>query len=218
MTVAGCRGQASVALRGSGHSPRGFLDAVHFAPRRSDAPSSALQRHFDHRSFRTRRGFKVRRGDHSSFSGRDAHLQACSQAYEYFDQSAEPSEGGVDLHQLQNSPLIDRRFNRHRQPEPAQVTGCTQGMGPRFRLNRGLLVWRDPHLLVRGEEIQAELAKGWSAAAIWKVLTKNKEISCSYKTFVAHVRRLQRQTPNPSPARQKNEKSSFGIQHQIKRT
>jgi len=33
---------------------------------------------------------------------------------------------------------------------------------------------------VRGEEIQAELAKGWSAAAaIWKVLTKNKEITCS---------------------------------------
>jgi hypothetical protein len=44
-------------------------------------------------------------------------------------------------------------------------------------------------ILVRGEEIQAELAKDWSAAAIWKVLTKNKEISCSYKTFVAHVRR-----------------------------
>src|SRR5271165_5849674 len=50
-------------------------------------------------------------------------------------------------------------------------------------------------ILMRGEEIQAELAKGWSAAAIWKVLilTKNKEISCSYKTFVAHVRRLQHQ-------------------------
>ena len=46
-------------------------------------------------------------------------------------------------------------------------------------------------ILVRGEEIQTELVKGWSAAAIWKVLTKNKEITCSYKTFVAHVRRLQ---------------------------
>ena len=34
-------------------------------------------------------------------------------------------------------------------------------------------------ILMRGEEIQAELAKGWSAAAIWKVLTKNKEITCS---------------------------------------
>jgi hypothetical protein len=40
---------------------------------------------------------------------------------------------------------------------------------------------------------QAELAKVWSAAAIWKVLNKNKELSCSYKTFVAHVRRLQLQ-------------------------
>ncbi len=40
-------------------------------------------------------------------------------------------------------------------------------------------------ILVRGDEIQAELAKGWSAAAIWKVLTKSKEITCSYKTFVA---------------------------------
>src|SRR5271157_3222970 len=48
-------------------------------------------------------------------------------------------------------------------------------------------------ILVRGDEIQAELAKGWSAAAIWKVLTKTKEITCSYKTFVAHVRRLQHQ-------------------------
>ena len=48
-------------------------------------------------------------------------------------------------------------------------------------------------ILVRGDEIQAELAKGWSAAAIWKVLTESKEITCSYKTFVAHVRRLQHQ-------------------------
>jgi hypothetical protein len=48
-------------------------------------------------------------------------------------------------------------------------------------------------ILVRGDEIQAELAKGWSAAAIWKVLTKSKEITCSYKTFVAHVRRFQHQ-------------------------
>ena len=34
MTVAGCRVQASVALRGSGHSPRGSLDAVPIEPRR----------------------------------------------------------------------------------------------------------------------------------------------------------------------------------------
>ena len=61
-------------------------------------------------------------------------------------------------------------------------------------------------ILVRGDEIQAELAKGWSAAAIWKVLTKNKEISCSYKTFVAHVRRLQRQTITTEPSTPKKRK------------
>ena len=46
-------------------------------------------------------------------------------------------------------------------------------------------------ILIRGDEILAEIAKGWSARAIWKVLTENKEMTCSYKTFVAHVRRLQ---------------------------
>jgi hypothetical protein len=46
-------------------------------------------------------------------------------------------------------------------------------------------------ILVRGEEILAEIAKGWSARAIWEVLTESKEITCSYKTFVSHVRRLQ---------------------------
>jgi Family of unknown function (DUF5338) len=61
-------------------------------------------------------------------------------------------------------------------------------------------------ILVRGDEIQAELAKGWSAAAIWKVLIKNKEISCSYKTFVAHVRRLQRQTAKTEPSTPKKRK------------
>ena len=61
-------------------------------------------------------------------------------------------------------------------------------------------------ILVRGDEIQAELAKGWSAAAIWKVLTKTKEITCSYKTFVAHVRRLQRQTTaEPSTPKKRKE-------------
>src|SRR5271157_1939778 len=55
-------------------------------------------------------------------------------------------------------------------------------------------------ILVRGDEIQAELAKGWSAAAIWKVLTKTKEITCSYKTFVAHVRRLQQQATTHTKA------------------
>jgi hypothetical protein len=52
-------------------------------------------------------------------------------------------------------------------------------------------------ILVRGDKIQAELAKGWSAAAIWTVLTETKEITCSYKTFVAHVRRLQSRKSSP---------------------
>src|SRR5271166_2828209 len=39
----------------------------------------------------------------------------------------------------------------------------------------------------------AKAADSIRAAAIWKVLTKTKEITCSYKTFVAHVRRLQHQ-------------------------
>jgi hypothetical protein len=46
-------------------------------------------------------------------------------------------------------------------------------------------------ILVRGDEILAEIAKGWSARAIWEVLNDTKEITCSYKTFVGHVRRLQ---------------------------
>src|ERR1700693_2759185 len=47
----------------------------------------------------------------------------------HFDQSAEPSEVGVDLDQVQYSPVIDRRFNRHRQAQPAQVTRCAQRVG-----------------------------------------------------------------------------------------
>ncbi|MBV9644880.1 MAG: hypothetical protein JO334_15065 [Verrucomicrobia bacterium] len=62
-------------------------------------------------------------------------------------------------------------------------------------------------ILVRGDEILAELAKGWSASAIWKVLTKNKEIACSYKTFVAHVRRLQVKAPANVAATPKKEKN-----------
>jgi hypothetical protein len=54
--------------------------------------------------------------------------------------------------------------------------------------------------------VERRQAKGWSAAAIWKVLTKNKEISCSYKTFVAHVRRLQRQTITTEPSTPKKRK------------
>ena len=48
-------------------------------------------------------------------------------------------------------------------------------------------------ILVRGDEILAELAKGWSLRAIWTALSEHKELTCGYKTFIAHVRRLQLQ-------------------------
>ena len=71
-------------------------------------------------------------------------------------------------------------------------------------------------ILVRGDEILAELANGWSLRAIWTALSEHKELTCGYKTFIAHVRRLQQQaaTTKPRRSRQKNEKDSRGIQHQ----
>ena len=48
-------------------------------------------------------------------------------------------------------------------------------------------------ILVRGDEILAELAKGWSLLAIWTALSEGKELTCGYKTFIAHVRRLRHQ-------------------------
>src|ERR1700745_2097007 len=45
-------------------------------------------------------------------------------------------------------------------------------------------------ILIRRNEILAELTKGWSVRAIWEVLTENKEITCTYKTFAGHVRGL----------------------------
>jgi hypothetical protein len=42
---------------------------------------------------------------------------------------------------------------------------------------------------VRGDEILAELAKGWSLRAIWTALSEHKELTCGYKTFIVHVRR-----------------------------
>ena len=50
----------------------------------------------------------------------------------------------------ENSALIDGRFNRQRQAEPAQVTGRAQRMRVGFRRYRGFLVWRNPHLYRRG--------------------------------------------------------------------
>jgi hypothetical protein len=50
-------------------------------------------------------------------------------------------------------------------------------------------------ILLRSEEILAELGKGWSIRAIWEVLSETKEITCTYKTFAGHVRRLQVKAP-----------------------
>ena len=46
-------------------------------------------------------------------------------------------------------------------------------------------------ILTRRDEILAELSNGWSVRAIWEVLSENKEITCTYKTFAGHIRRLQ---------------------------
>ena len=50
-------------------------------------------------------------------------------------------------------------------------------------------------IALRRNEILAELTKGWSVRAIWEVLCENKEITCTYKTFAGHVRRLQAKAP-----------------------
>jgi Family of unknown function (DUF5338) len=50
-------------------------------------------------------------------------------------------------------------------------------------------------ILLRGVQILTELGKGWSIRAIWEVLAEAKEITCSYKTFAGHVRRLQVKAP-----------------------
>jgi hypothetical protein len=61
-------------------------------------------------------------------------------------------------------------------------------------------------ILIRGHEIVAELAKGWSLRAIWEVLTETKEITCSYKTFAGHVRRLQVKAPASAITPEKEKK------------
>ena len=54
-------------------------------------------------------------------------------------------------------------------------------------------------ILIRKNEILAELINGWSARAIWEVLSENKEITCTYKTFAGHLRRLQAKAPARVP-------------------
>ena len=61
-------------------------------------------------------------------------------------------------------------------------------------------------ILVRSNEILAELAKGWSLRAIWSALSESKEVTCGYKTFIGHVRRLQREATAEKPITPKKEK------------
>jgi hypothetical protein len=63
-------------------------------------------------------------------------------------------------------------------------------------------------ILLRGQDILTELQKGWSIRAIWEVLREAKEVTCSYKTFAGHVRRLTAKTPS-SALTPKKEKSDF---------
>jgi hypothetical protein len=62
-------------------------------------------------------------------------------------------------------------------------------------------------VLIRRNEILLELDKGWSVRAIWEVLTDNKEISCTYKTFAKHVGRLQAKAPASAITPKKEEKN-----------
>jgi hypothetical protein len=62
-------------------------------------------------------------------------------------------------------------------------------------------------ILIRRNEILAELTNGWSVRAIWEVLNENKEITCTYKTFAGHVRRLQAKAPASAITPKKEEKN-----------
>jgi Family of unknown function (DUF5338) len=61
-------------------------------------------------------------------------------------------------------------------------------------------------ILIRKNEILAELTNGWSVRAIWEVLTDAKEIACSYKTFASHIRRLQVKAPASAMTPEKEKK------------
>ena len=62
-------------------------------------------------------------------------------------------------------------------------------------------------ILIRKNEILAELTRGWSVRAIWEVLRESKEISCTYKTFSKHVGRLQAKAPASAITPKKEEKT-----------
>jgi len=61
-------------------------------------------------------------------------------------------------------------------------------------------------ILIRKNEILEELTNGWSLRAIWEVLTEAKEITCSYKTFAGHIRRLQVKAPASAITPEKEKK------------
>jgi Family of unknown function (DUF5338) len=65
-------------------------------------------------------------------------------------------------------------------------------------------------ILIRRNEILAELTNGWSVRAIWEVLYENKEITCSYKTFAGHVRRLQAKAPASDNAKKRRKEVRLG--------
>jgi len=61
-------------------------------------------------------------------------------------------------------------------------------------------------ILIRKNEILEELTNGWSLRAVWGVLTEAKEITCSYKTFAGHIRRLQVKAPASAITPEKEKK------------
>jgi hypothetical protein len=61
-------------------------------------------------------------------------------------------------------------------------------------------------ILIRSEEIVTALGKGWSLRAIWEVLLENRELSCTYKTFVKHAGRLEAKAPPDALTPKKKQK------------
>jgi hypothetical protein len=57
-------------------------------------------------------------------------------------------------------------------------------------------------VILRKDEIMAEVANGWSLRTIWKALKDAGELTCAYSTFLNHVHRLQK---NETPAQPKTE-------------
>jgi hypothetical protein len=54
-------------------------------------------------------------------------------------------------------------------------------------------------VILRKDEIMAEVANGWSLRTIWKALKDAGELTCAYSTFLNHVHRLQKNEPPAQP-------------------